>query len=161
MYYGLTRESQLHEMIADVCDLFPGDCWITTVHLITETCQQETRLGHYKDPTPDGAGRGVSQFDKIAVIDTVNRTNHHHQKIIDKFGIDLNQISHDDLDFAPLPCIILTRLKYMLIPEAIPKTVEGRADYWKTYYNTSLGKGCSSEYIAAAKDINYMLNNIA
>jgi len=159
MYYGLTRENQLHEMIADVCDLFPGSSWRDTVHLLTETCQQETKLGQYRDPTADGAGRGISQFDLIAVDDTINRTTKHHQAIIDRFGIDLTQIEHNDLDFQPLVGVILMRLKYMLVPDPIPKTMEGRAGYWKVFYNTHLGKGEPREYIAAASDIRYIISD--
>lgn len=159
MYYGLTRENQLHEMIADVCDLFPGSSWIDTVHLLTETCQQETQMGSYRDPSADGAGRGISQFDLIAVDDTIKRTKKHHQDIIDRFGVDLNQVEHNDLDFSPLVCVILMRLKYMLIPDAIPKSVEGRAGYWKVYYNTHLGKGEPREYIAASRSIRYIVSD--
>jgi len=159
MFYGLTRPNQLHEMIEDVAGLFPGSNFSDTVKLLTETCMQETKLGTYRDPSADGAGRGVSQFDKIAVGDTINRSARHHQAIIAEFGIDLAQVDHNDLDFSPLLCVVLMRLKYMLVPSALPSTTEGRAAYWKRYYNTVAGKGTESEYMANALDIRYIISD--
>lgn len=42
---------------------------------------------------------------------------------------------------------LFTRLFYRLIPEAILETIEGRAKYWKKYYNTVLGKGTVEHYL--------------
>jgi hypothetical protein len=71
------------------------------------------------------------------------------------FGIDIYMLDHDDLDYSPLSCFILTRIKYKRIPEAIPASVEGRADYWKKNYNSYLGKGTPEEYIHNASEIEW------
>lgn len=43
--------------------------------------------------------------------------------------------------------VVLARLKYYMVPEAIPSTLNGQAKYWKQYYNTPQGGGTSDEYI--------------
>lgn len=151
-FYGITRPSQLAEMIKDVIAVMGGGT--NAELLLAETCQQETHFGRYRDPTPDGAGRGPSQFDWIGVVDVIERTPQRLKDLVnEEFGINLDQLEHDDLDYQPLTCLILTRLKYRLIPAAIPDTVAGRADYWKEYYNTSAGKGTPEEYIHNADDL--------
>ena len=57
--------------------------------------------------------------------------------------------------------MIFARLKYILIPETIPTTIEGRAKYWKKFYNSVDGKGTLDHYVYAnlphqpyVKDIN-------
>jgi len=41
----------------------------------------------------------------------------------------------------------IARLIYLRAPKRIPDTVEGHADYWKTYYNTLKGRGVPEEFI--------------
>lgn len=38
------------------------------------------------------------------------------------------------------------RLHYYRVPSAIPETLDGQADYWKSHYNTYLGAGTVEEY---------------
>lgn len=47
----------------------------------------------------------------------------------------------------------MCRVHYLRIKAAIPKTIEGRAEYWKKYYNTSLGKGSIADYLSKAKGV--------
>lgn len=47
-------------------------------------------------------------------------------------------------DYAAAMC----RMKYRLSPGPIPMTLTAQAAYWKLYYNTPLGAGTVSEYIA-------------
>jgi hypothetical protein len=53
----------------------------------------------------------------------------------------------DLLEYNIAYAIIMCRLKYRRVPKKLPNTIEGMADYWKQYYNTSLGKGKPSEFI--------------
>ena len=41
------------------------------------------------------------------------------------------------------------RIHYRRQPGAIPKTMEGRAKYWKKFYNTELGRGTIKHYVEA------------
>jgi len=41
----------------------------------------------------------------------------------------------------------MARIFYLRIQETVPATLELQADYYKTYWNTSLGKATQAEYI--------------
>jgi len=43
--------------------------------------------------------------------------------------------------------ICMCRVKYLRAKGAIPKTIEGRAKYWKDNYNTAKGKGTVEKYL--------------
>ena len=45
--------------------------------------------------------------------------------------------------------IAMCRIYYYRQPGSIPKTIEGRADYWKKTYNTEGGKGTPKHYLEA------------
>lgn len=42
---------------------------------------------------------------------------------------------------------LFCRLHYLRCPGAVPTELQGQAEYWKKYYNTSAGKGTAAEYI--------------
>ncbi len=153
MYYGLVKQSHAIDMAKSVCDVFGPGKYGTAADYLIEIAIQETRLGLYLDPTPNGAGRGLTQIDQIAFDDIQRRAKklnkssiHHH------WGIDLHRVKHDELDYNPLLALIYCRLFWLLIPEPIPATLQGRAEYWKKYYNTSAGKGTTQDYINNVRD---------
>jgi hypothetical protein len=45
--------------------------------------------------------------------------------------------------------VLLTRLKYYMVPDPIPpsRDLRGHAEYWKQHYNTPLGAGTVEQYI--------------
>ena len=45
--------------------------------------------------------------------------------------------------------IAMCRIYYYRQPGSIPKTIEGRAEYWKKKYNTEGGKGTPEHYLEA------------
>ena len=47
--------------------------------------------------------------------------------------------------------IVHCRLKYWRVPKSVPNTIEGKADYWKKYYNTEGGAGNPEHFVDAAK----------
>lgn len=47
----------------------------------------------------------------------------------------------------------MCRIHYLRISKPIPKDFEGRANYWKRYYNTNAGKGFVQDYLTKAKGI--------
>lgn len=147
--YGLINENALDDIIADVTNVLGNGANNTAHLLLSETAQAETNYGK----TPDlhlFSGYGVFQFDDIAIKDTIARTPQHlKDKINQVYGIDLNYINGFVLQWSPLASTIMARLKYRLIPEEIPTTREKRAEYWKKYYNTYLGKGTVEHYLSA------------
>ena len=48
--------------------------------------------------------------------------------------------------------IVHCRLKYWRVPKKMPNTLEGRARYWKKYYNTDQGKGTEEKYMDTVKE---------
>jgi hypothetical protein len=153
-FYGLTNGRQLREIVVAVCGVLGyGGLGGFAVDLLMETAAQETHCGQFRDPTPYGAGRGAFQCDLIAFSDVVERSRPQDVKAIsDHFGIDIRKVSHNALDTSPLLAAIIARLHYKLVPEPIPDSIAGRADYWKRYYNTSAGKGSPAEYVKNARE---------
>ena len=47
--------------------------------------------------------------------------------------------------------IVHCRLKYWRVPRAVPNTTQGKAEYWKKYYNTEGGKGHVDHFVDAVK----------
>lgn len=147
LYYGLTEENQIQTLAKKVCDCLGYGSNQTALELILETAAQETRFGTYEDPTKN-AGNGLCQFDKLPFEDTKIRTSKANKiKIYQTFGINIDYVEWDSLRYNPLLSLIFCRLKYLLVRSAIPADVEGRAKYWKKWYNSYLGKGTEQEYI--------------
>lgn len=152
VYYGLARSGNVFECARAVCDVLGHGANGTAIFMLVETAAQETHGGRYRDPTPAGAGRGLCQVDEIAFVDVQQRTRERDRFAVrDAFGVDVLRAEHGWLDYSPLLSMIFCRLFYRLIPDEFPLTVEGRAEYWKRFYNTVAGKGTADEYIENAR----------
>jgi len=147
--YGLISKRTLDEIIIDVTNTLGNGSNNNAHLLLSETAMAET---HYGD-TPDlhfTSGYGVFQFDKVAFADTIARTSKERKALIKRvYNIDLDNVDIIALQWSPLLSCIMARLFYLLRAGAIPTTLEGRAEYWKKYYNTRLGAGTVSHYIEA------------
>ena len=100
---------------------------------------------HYRTYLP-GYGGGIWQVDQIGFNSTKDVSSHpalvkKHQKIKEEFNIDWSNVQWMDLR-KPLYSGIAARLFLSNIVQAIPPAsdIMGQAQYWKTYYNTYLGK---------------------
>lgn len=148
-YYGLklygneTLEGMAYRIVTVL-----GECQ-EHIDILVETACAETAAGTLKDPTRY-AGMGLTQFDKIPFQDVVRRTRESNKAaVFEHFGVDLDDVHWEELRHNPMLALIMTRLKYKLIPAPIPKSLEGRAAYWKEHYNTEAGKGTVKHYIEA------------
>lgn len=151
MNYGLTNQLYLKECIDIVCNCLGYGINGVADELLIETARAETGAGTIADNSI-GAGMGITQIDKIPFVDIQDRVRHSDRdKIKEELGIDLALISWEHIRYNPLLCVLFTRLKYKKIPETIPSSIKGRAEYWKTYYNTEAGKGTVKHYIDANK----------
>lgn len=56
---------------------------------------------------------------------------------------------HDRLIYDLRYCCAIARLKLYMIPKPLPAEddIEGMAEYWKAYYNSSQGKGTEEQFI--------------
>jgi len=151
-HYGLTSKEHALTIVQSVCEVLGGG--IISELMLIETACAETKLGLYKDPTPNGAGRGLCQCDNIPFYDVIARTRSKHIKAVkNAFGINLYRVKHEQLNNNPLLAFIMCRLHYKLIPETFPLTTIGRARYWKTHYNTSAGKGTVEHFVDSVEDV--------
>ena len=147
-YYGLTDRIHIRPIALAVCDTLGHGKNHKALQLLLGTAAQETHYGTFLDPTTYGAGVGVTQHDPIGFYDVRDRLRDRHKdKVRDRFGIDMNAVEHRELAYSPLLALIWCRAHYKLVPEEIPTTIEGLANYWKRYYNTEAGRGTSSEFI--------------
>lgn len=150
--YGLAKPSQARTFVQEVCDLLGHGSANQAVAMLLETAAQETHMGRYRDPTPNGAGRGLFQIDLVAFEDVQHRARDIDVfRVREAFGIDVRSVKHSDLDFSPLLAAIFCRLFYKLKPEPFPVTVIQRASYWKRHYNTFAGKGTEVDYVRNAE----------
>ena len=145
------NKNQLRKLIKDVLEefeLYSRDA----EELLMLTCAVESNLGHYIEQLNNGPAMGIFQCEPLTLEDVM--------KYIFKKGAssgNWNRISHftHNLD-SDLPKnsqlvfksnlllqILIARIHYIRFPEAIPSytDIQRLAEYWKKYYNTSLGKG--------------------
>jgi hypothetical protein len=145
-YYGVPSVADLQVICEKVVYVLGGG--ELAVKLLMETCAAETLCGLYPDNTPARLGVGVPQIDEIALIDIKQEGEKRHFDLIKKhFNYDIKNTKLQYLAFDPLLSIIVARLVYKRKPQAIPKTLCERADYWKELYNTSAGKGDQLHYL--------------
>ena len=121
------------------------------IKLILETATSETALGHLEDKTVY-AGMGICQFDKKPFYLVRRRAvKKYRKKILSELGVDLKLVEWEHLRYNSFLSLLFCRLYYKFIPRPIPESVEGRAKYWKKYYNTYLGKGTVGHYLAMVR----------
>lgn len=155
--YGLINQRHLQDIITEVCKCLGYGSNNAAHKLLLETAGAETNFGTYEDPTIY-AGMGITQIDKNPFYDIRQRCSQEDRKrVLDYFGIDIQLVNWDDLRYNPLLAMIFTRLKYKKIPEEIPADVNGRAIYWKEFYNSKLGKGTPEKYLAIVKKYDRLI----
>lgn len=147
LYYGLKSKEDALQYARKVVEALGGG--EPAVRLLVETAAAETLLGQLKDPTPYAAGTGLTQVDK-GTFDWLKQLYADHRLgnlIIQHFNIKLSATQYQELETSPLLAMIFCRLRYYAVPKAIPADLDGRAAYWKQWYNTSAGKGTVQDYL--------------
>jgi len=88
------------------------------------------------------------QVDLIGYRETVLQQGlkKYWDKIKVKLGIDWTKTQWEDLE-KPLYSGLAARLFLARISAPIPSDLPAQAQYWKTYYNTSAGKGTVQKFI--------------
>jgi hypothetical protein len=141
----ITENSSIDNNIVDVVKTLGGG--LNAALLLAETCSVESDYGNniFGDV-------GIMQFTTVGFNDTKARTSYENKnKIFARYRINIDTVILQDLQFSPLKSIIFARLFYLLRSGTIPATIQGRAAYWKKYYNSSLGAGTEEQYIKKAK----------
>ena len=139
--YGWTNN--LYDQAKAVVDCLGGG--ENAYNLILETSATETALGQMYDGTIY-AGMGICQFDKVPFYRVRKKSLKFRDKIFKDLGVDIKLVEWEHLRYNSFLSLIFCRLYYLTIAEPIPATLEGRAGYWKKYYNSYLGKGTPKHY---------------
>lgn len=126
--------------------------YINAYNLIVETACAETQFCTFPDNN-HSSGFGGWQFDRTGFKHVIEKSMKYRDEIYKKFRVDISVIKIEELRYNPFLSIILCRLFYKSIPDAIPSTREGRAKYWKKWYNTSAGSGTVRHYIESCERI--------
>ena len=150
--YGLKNKEEMLSIIQRVCKVLGNGTNNNADKLLLETAMAETGGGLIEDTT-EFAGMGLTQFDKYPFLDLQSRSLGNRTKILEGLGVDIAKVQWEDLRNNPLLSFIFTRLQYLPFKEVIPTTLEGRAGYWKKYYNTVKGLGTVEHYIKMNKGI--------
>lgn len=159
-YYGVADPISVVTLAQRVCNALGHGSSNQAKPLLIETCAAETVLGTYKDPTERYAGAGLTQVDE-STFDWLKAKYQDRPEVAnalyDEFGFTLSKVKYLELELSPLLALVFARLRYRTVPEAIPGTVEGRAEYWKKHYNSSAGKGTVEHYIEQASKLGELL----
>ena len=146
-YYGwVGMGGDLQHMASTICNCLGHGENNTAVDMLLETAAAETGLGSVPDPT-QGAGMGLTQFDRLPFDDIKRRSMGQRDKILDELKIDISLVEWEHLRYNQFLSLLFTRLLYRLRPEPIPVSREGRAVYWKQFYNTEAGAGTVEHYM--------------
>lgn len=122
----------------------------SAVNLLLGTAAQESHLGKYLHQI-NGPALGIYQMEPDTHKDIHNNflvyKSDLNKKILNlsfpAFSMKKNLIGN--LYYATA----MARIHYYRVPEKLPKAddIEGLANYWKRYYNTTIGKGTIKEFI--------------
>jgi len=118
--------------------------------LLLGTSLVESNLRYFKQ-FDDGPARGYFQMEMSTFDDIYYRYLDRHPELrtmLRQFEFKGVLVPIGDQLMMNLPfAIIMARIKYLMIPAAIPDSADGQAQYWKDYYNTAGGKGTIEKYL--------------
>ena len=135
--------------------------------LIYETAMAETGYRHLEQ-MGDGPAVSFWQIEPATAIDNcqhyLKHRKHYLYKCAEVSMVDIkywqnyselmwSEILESNLSAAIIHC----RLKYWRVPKRMPNTLEGRAKYWKKYYNSEQGAGTEEKYIETIKGMRDIL----
>lgn len=127
------------------------DIWSPAAeNLVLGTAAQESKLGEYIKQVR-GPALGIFQM-KPATHDDIKKwlkyMSYTEPRVLTTAGVEF--FNHRWLISNLIYAAIFCRLHYRRVPSALPAEddVDGMARYWKLHYNTRLGKGKESEFIA-------------
>lgn len=147
LYYGVTGgNAEILNIIDEVTRHYNfGANQNNLSKFLFEICAVESDFGEAIDRTRN-SGEGLTQFDRATYNEL--RDDAIKNKLI---VYNIANTEYNALRTNPKLQIFMARyFIYRRIPQAIPADIAGRAKQWKKYYNTHLGAGTESGYIAKA-----------
>ena len=155
--------TQIKSLIKSTCegmgDKFASDDAITLIH---ETGLVESGYKYLRQ-LGDGPAKSFWQIEPLSAVDNLQHYLKHRKSLMLRCAmvsmIDLKHWQNNDerlwaniLEKNIAAGIVHCRIKYWRVPKPMPNTLEGRAKYWKKYYNTDQGKGTEEKYIDIVKE---------
>lgn len=126
---------------------------IDAENLLMGTCAQESHMGEYLVQLDNGPARGIYQMEPATQDDVYLNFLRHRPVMQDQIDTLFNMALSPDLNLiANLPyATAICRAQYYRFREPLPdgNDIEGMAHYWKCYWNTVLGKGTASQFMAS------------
>lgn len=125
--------------------------------LLLGTALVESGKMHFLRQLGDGPALGLYQMEPVT-----------HDDIWDNFLSFRKQLRREVLAFlAPIPepkeqlitnlayATVMARVHYLRVPAPLPMSfdIRGLANYWKTHYNTHLGKGDPDKFVNALEAV--------
>ena len=159
---------QVRDLIFKVChglqDKFSSD---DAIQLVLETGLVESNYKFLRQ-LGNGPARSFWQVEPATAVDNLAHYLKHRTPLMHKCAdVSMIDIKHwqsfssplwsDILEKSIAAGIIHCRLKYWRVPKRMPNTLEGRAEYWKTYYNSSDGAGTEEKYVETIKGMRDLL----
>jgi len=146
---------------ADSLDLQPTLFSPAAVQLLLGTAAVESACGYYIEQLK-GPAKGIFQMEPDTEKDIYENYLQYRPRLKDTleyFSVGAFPYG-EEMRWNLAYQIMMARIHYLRVPEELPfsNDIEGQAHYWKTYYNTHLGKGTAAKYIAAHH--KYILNGV-
>ena len=155
--------TQIKSLIKSTCEgmgeKFASEDAITLIH---ETGVVESGYKYLRQ-LGDGPAKSFWQIEPLSAVDNLQHYLKHRKSLMLRCAmvsmIDLKHWQNNDerlwsniLEKNISAAIVHCRIKYWRVPKPMPNTLEGRAKYWKKYYNTDQGKGTTEKYIDTVKE---------
>lgn len=124
------------------------------VSMLLGTIATESLSGNYIKQL-NGPACGIYQMEPATATDILNNFLSYCPELSLKVrDLYISRLSlEENLTMNLAWATAMCRVHYFRVKSPIPKKFEDRAVYWKTYYNTSKGKGSINDYLVKAKDV--------
>lgn len=144
--YGVLNLDHLKQIARDISNNYSyGANKDDLYKMLLETAIVETNAGQAVMDIKRKFGRSIMQFDEIGYKEALRMRNLKANKDFQN-DVDAGYMS-DNLQLNPEFAMYLARFYYLSKNDSIPSSLEGRAAYWKKYYNTVFGAGNPTKYI--------------
>lgn len=159
---------QVRNLIKEVCwEMGEKFCGDDAEQLVLETGIVESNYKFIRQ-LGDGPARSFWQVEPATAVDNLAHYLKHRPKLMQKCAEasyvdlkhwqDFNEKKWSEILEKNIAAgIVHARLKYWRVPKSMPNTLEGRAKYWKKYYNSEQGAGTEEKYIETIKGMRDIL----
>ena len=118
--------------------------------LLLGTAAQESHCGRYLHQLGNGPALGIFQMEPATYHDIWENYIAYRPKIQKQLAILWPvRPEPEEMVVNLLLAAVMSRIHYRRVPVPLPQAedLSGLADYWKKYFNSSLGRGTTAEFI--------------